>query len=130
MDINWYLLGAAVLIFLVGLAHTVLGEILIFRRMRIGTLVPTDGGTVLMERHVRILWATWHAVTALGWGAGLMLYWLARQPASSGDFAPIEFALAISMLVAAILVFVGTKARHPGWIGLAGVAALVWLGGS
>ena len=32
------------------------------------------------------------------------------------------------MLLASVVAVYGTKARHPGWLGLLGVAALTWLG--
>ena len=38
---NWYFVAAAALAFVVGLVHSVLGEIRIFRGLRRGRLVPT-----------------------------------------------------------------------------------------
>ena len=35
--------------------------------MRIGTIIPTNGGKVIGEGHVRIIWASWHIVTLFGW---------------------------------------------------------------
>ena len=75
---NSLLLAASLLLCMIGLVHSVLGERLVFRRLRRGTVVPTHGGDVLLERHVRILWATWHAVTVMAWGLGLVLLQLAR----------------------------------------------------
>ena len=59
---NWYFVIAAALAFLVGLVHSVLGERLIFRRLRQDGFVPTNGGKLLGERDVRILWASWHVL--------------------------------------------------------------------
>lgn len=125
---NSYFAAAGVLAFLVGLAHSVLGEILIFRRMRKGGLVPTDGGSLLEERHVRILWASWHVLTALGWFIGAVLCWLSLSRSDSESFAFIESGIIIAMLVGSAFVLVGTRGKHPGWVGLLGVAVLVWLG--
>ena len=72
---NPFLASAAVLAFFVGLAHSVLGEYMIFRRMRAGHLIPTNGGRVIGEGHVRILWASWHVLTAFGWSMAAMLLW-------------------------------------------------------
>lgn len=69
MENTMYVAGA-VLLTLVGLIHSVLGEVLIFSRMRTEGVVPTNGGSVLRERHVRILWATWHVVTVLAFSGG------------------------------------------------------------
>ena len=59
------LLGAGVVMALTALVHSVVGEILIFRQLRSGGIVPTEGGPPLRERHVRILWASWHLVSIL-----------------------------------------------------------------
>lgn len=125
---NYYFLSAAILAFVVGLLHTILGERMIFHRMRRAGFVPTEGGQLLRERQVRILWASWHVLTVFGWGMALMLLWLARQSSVGATFSILENTIIVSMLAAAMLVLVGTKAKHPGWIGLLGVATLVWLG--
>jgi len=128
--VNPYLVSAASLLALVGLVHTVLGEVLIFRRMRTAGVIPTHGGDVLRERHVRILWATWHAVSVFAWGASLMLWEIGNAPASTSQHGALLFAIALSSLGSAMLVLIGTRARHPGWIGLLVVALLTWLGGT
>lgn len=61
-------IAAAALAFATGLAHSVIGEFLIFQRLRKGTVVPTLGGELRRQRHVKILWASSHALTALRWG--------------------------------------------------------------
>jgi hypothetical protein len=125
---NTYLLAAGVLLFLVGLAHSVFGELMIFRRLRKNGVVPTEGGKLLGEGHVRILWASWHFQTALGWAMAAMLVCLARQPSQA--LPSVADIIALSMLAGAALVLAGTKGKHPGWIGLLGVAILVWIGRS
>ncbi len=125
---NHYLVAAAALAFLVGLLHSVLGETLIFRRLRQGGWEPTNGGGVLGEGHVRILWASWHVVTVFGWCfAAILLRWALPSVSVSLDGFGIQ-AFVFAMLAGSVLVFIGTKAKHPGWLGLLGVAVLVWLG--
>lgn len=125
---NWYLVIAAALAFFVGLVHSVLGERLIFRRLRQGGLVPTNGGNLLDERHVCILWASWHIVTVFGWCIAYILLRLSFSSSSASSAWFIEQAIIIATLAGSALVFIGTRARHPGWTGLLGVAVLVWLG--
>lgn len=125
---NSLLLAASLLLCTIGLVHSVLGERLVFRRLRRGTIVPAHGGDVLLERHVRILWATWHAVTVMAWGLGLVLLQVARSPEGDGTHAGMLWAIALATLGASLLVLVGTRARHPGWLGLLVAAVLVWLG--
>ena len=126
---NAYLIAAAALAFVVGLVHSVLGEIMIFRRMRKpGRVIPTDGGAILLGSNVRILWASWHVLTVFGWGMAAILVWLSQPISGSADDAAIVHVIGMSMLIGSVLVLIATKGRHPGWIGLLGVAVLVWLG--
>ena len=125
---NWYFVIAAALAFLVGLVHSVLGERLIFRRLRQDGFVPTNGGKLLGERDVRILWASWHVLTVFGWCIASILLWLSLPSSSTSSAWFIEQAVVIAMLAGSALVFIGTKARHPGWAGLLAVAVFVWLG--
>ena len=122
---NRLFLAAAILSFLVGLAHSILGEVLIFRRMRQGGPIPTNGGRVLGEGHVRILWASWHVLTVFGWCLAAILVWLSQVQTVGSAF--LSQAIVMAMLAASVLVFVGTKGKHPGWVGLLGVAVLTWL---
>jgi hypothetical protein len=125
---NLYLVAAASLAFLVGLIHSILGEKLIFFRLRRGELVPTDGGSLLQERHVRIVWASWHVLTVLGWCIAYVL-WTLADPAAAGPYSlPLLRAITTAMVVSAAFVLYGTRGRHPGWIGLLGVALLTSLG--
>ena len=123
---NPYFVTAALLTFAVAAVHSVLGEVLIFRRLRAGGFVPTGDGTLLRPRHVRILWASWHLVTVFGWALALLLL---RWPAgATGLPAGGARVVAAAMAVGAALVGVGTRGRHPGWVGLLIVALLVWIG--
>jgi hypothetical protein len=123
-DMNWYFLSAGILAFIIGLTHSVLGEIHIFSRMRRGGMIPIKGG-VLGERHVRILWASWHVLTVLGWGMAALLIWLSLQLTHSHATLVLQYAVTLSMFLGSVLVLVGTKAKHPGWVGLLGVSVLV-----
>lgn len=120
-------IAAAALAFATGLAHTVIGEVLVFRRLRRGTVIPTFGGDVLRGPHVRILWACWHALTCLGWSMAAMLIVLAGVPASD-DTQAIARLISVAMAASAAIVLVGTRAHHPGWLALALVAVLVEYG--
>lgn len=125
---NWYFFAAATLTFVVGLVHSVLGERLVFRRMRQTGAIPTNGGSVLREGHVRILWASWHVATVLGWCVASALFWLSL-PFSGEQGAPfVARPIVAAMLACSLLVLVGTKGRHPGWVAFLGVAVLAGLG--
>lgn len=121
---NLYL-AAGVISALTGMAHSVFGERLIFRPLRDGRLVPARGAPPLRERHVRIIWATWHLASVFGCAAAGILVRLAFAPASPASDLVVGIALA--HLGGAVLVLVGTKGRHPGWLALFAVALLIWL---
>lgn len=125
---NTYFVVAAATMLVVGLVHSVLGERLIFRRLRQHGFIPTNGGTLLHEQHVRILWATWHLVTLLGWAMAAVLLYLASPASTNHPTAFAAQAFAVATLAGAACVFIGTRARHPGWIGLLVMAVCAWLG--
>ena len=125
---NKYLAAAGVLAFIVGLVHSILGETMIFRRLRTKGNILKSGTNVIGEGHVRIIWASWHIVTIFGWLIAAGLVWLAALPVPLQSQATLLSAIALAMIVSSLLVFIATKARHPGWAGLLGVAALTWFG--
>lgn len=117
-----YLVCATVLAALVGVIHSLLGEVLIFRR------VPSiREGASRHRRPFDILWATWHIASVMGWALAVVLWKLAamHDPSPLRDF--LLLVIAITYAVSGLLVLIGTRARHPGWAGLFGVAVLVWL---
>ncbi len=117
-------IAAAALAFATGLAHSIIGEWLIFQRLRRGGWIPTFGGELLRQRHVRILWASWHLVTIMGWGLAALLLALASAP-------PTPLAMHLARVIAVVtlmggaIVLLGTRGRHPGWVAMALVGVLV-----
>jgi len=120
-----YFITAACLTFLVGLVHSLLGERLIFSRLRNRGLVPTEGGKILDERHIRILWASWHLVTIFGWGFAAILFRLSLPSPEYSLQLFVENSIIYSMLTASLIVLIATKAKHPAWLVLLAVAILV-----
>jgi hypothetical protein len=124
-DVDLFYLAAGLLAAVTGVVHSVLGERLIFRHLRHGGMVPTRAAPPLRERHVRILWATWHLGSVFGWGFGAVLLCLALEPASMRTV--LVAAIVCANLGGSVLVLVATRGRHPGWIALLLVAVLVAL---
>jgi hypothetical protein len=123
--------AAAVLAVVTGLVHSGLGEWLIFRHLRRGTLVPQLGAPPLRARNIRILWATWHLASVFGWAFAALLFSLANVPEAPLRQRVLQAAIAANA-GGAILVLVGTRGRHPGWVALGAVAVCAWvaLGGA
>ena len=124
-----YLIAAGLLMVLIGIAHSVIGEILIFRQLRAGTIVPLLAPAPLRERHLRILWANWHLCSVLGWGLAALLIVIAMAPDLPAQALHIRI-IAIVTFAGSALVLYATRGRHPGWLGLLIAAGLAWLGQS
>lgn len=122
-------LAAGAIALITGVVHSVLGEILIFRQLRKSGLVPTMAAPPLRERNIRILWATWHLASVFGWAFAGILIRLAITPHDSPR-ALIVSAIIFAYLGGSLLVLIGTKGRHPGWVALLLVAVLTWFGAS
>ena len=123
---NPWLLGAAALSALIAVAHSVIGEQRIFRHLRrAGQIVPTEGGALLREFHVRILWGAWHGLSAMGLGLTGVLLWLNQPAARLASAGQVEWCVAMAMAATGVLVLVSNRGRHPAWVALLGVAGLV-----
>lgn len=122
---NTYLVVASILAVLIGLVHSFLGEKLIFSKLRSEGIVPTNISPPLKERHVRILWATWHIVSFLGFGIAALLYWLALPSTNIEVGISLKLCAAVPMFCSALLVLGATKGKHPGWVGLLLVSVFV-----
>lgn len=120
------LILAAMIAVLVGVVHSVLGEKLMFSRLRQQHWVPGKSAGPLHESHIRIIWASWHALSVFGFVLAAILLRLAWPVQAVQLSAFILHAVFAGMVAAALLVLVGTRGRHPGWIGLLAVGLLIW----
>lgn len=120
-------IAAGVIAIITGVVHSVLGEMLIFRQLRSSGFVPTLAAPPLSERNIRIIWATWHLASVFGWAFAGILLRLAIAPHESST-ALIVTAVVFANLAGSLLVLIGTKGRHPGWVALLLVAVLTWFG--
>jgi hypothetical protein len=124
---NQFLVAAAILTILLGLIHSILGEQLIFIKLRKHQLSGTPDHPVLGRRQVGILWATWHLASVLAWCIGLILFYLANGTGLNADSNLYKLVMVPSFGISSVLVFYGTKGKHPGWIVLAAIAILTFL---
>ncbi len=128
---NVYFLIAGILCFLLGLVHSILGEYLIFKdKRKKENLVPTKVNTDLKERHLRIIWATWHLSSFFGWCIGVILIKISlNQIILDSEFINfLIYSAVITMVVSSLLVLIGTKGKHPGWIVLLLIGILLIIG--
>lgn len=122
---NMLLMMAAGGLALVGVVHSVLGEVVVFRTLRTRGMVPTAGHPVLREWQVRNLWATWHLASILGWALSALLWRLANAPADADLRTWLAQVAVVALLASALLVLGATRGRHPAWAALLAIAALV-----
>lgn len=124
------LVATAAIAILTSVVHSVLGEILIFRHLRRGSLVPDQPAPPLKERHIRILWATWHLVSVFGFAFAGGFLWLAFSGKNPTALPLLANTAAAAFALGSALVLIGTKGRHPGWLALLAVAVLSLLASS
>lgn len=104
--------AAAILLFLLGLAHSALGErYILVRLFRRDNLPRLFGGTAFTTRTLRF---AWHITTVAWWGMAVLLW----QAASGGDLgrSAVLTVLGWTMLLSGVLPLVITRGRHLSWI--------------
>lgn len=125
VQMNTLLLTAAGISFLLGLAHSWLGEqYILIRLFRRDDLPRLFGSDLFTKRTLRF---AWHLTTIAWWGAAAIFIVLARQP--HGDPAQdIARVLAATFLVSSVLSFTISRGRHLSWIFLLAIALAAWNG--
>lgn len=116
---NTSLFISGILCFILGLTHSIMGELLIFRyKKKANKIVPTIVKAYLKQRHLRIIWVTWHLVSFFGWCIAAILIKIACQQ-SAFDLEIVNFiiySITITMFSSSFLVIFGTRGKHPGWV--------------
>jgi hypothetical protein len=124
---GWFSIAAGLAVS-VGATHSVLGEVLIFSGLRHGGIVPIGARSGLLERQVRILWATWHLPTIFSFMVAAILIRFSVWPEQGEPQVFVVQAIIATTSLSAAIVFVATRGKHPGWIGLLAIAATAWRG--
>lgn len=111
--------AAALLLFLLGLAHSVLGErYILIRLFRHDNLPRLLGGTAFTIHTLRF---AWHLTTVAWWGMAVLLW-----RAAAGGAGPTEVleVLGWTMLLSGTLPLVLSRGRHPSWLAFFAVGGL------
>ena len=113
--------AAATLIFLLGLAHSILGEryilVRLFRRQDLPMLF---GGTAFTTRTLRF---AWHLTTVIAWGLAAVVLQLDALPHGPGR--AIALTIGGTLIVSCLLPLAFTRGRHLSWVVLFVAGALV-----
>jgi len=94
--LNALLISAGILSIMIALVHSILGEHLVFKKLRADSLVPTITAPPLTERNIRVLWATWHLASFFGFAIGAILIDLAGS-----ELVPAFIANSIALAMTA-----------------------------
>jgi hypothetical protein len=125
VDVNLYLVAAAVLIAILALAHSVLGEWLLLGPLFTRGDVPKLIGSRRFAK--RTLRFAWHLTTVLMWGTAAILI-AAADPATEQPLRRVARMIAVVYLVCAVVAGIGSRWRHFSWLVFLISAVLVWLG--
>ena len=102
---------AATLLFLLGLAHSVLGErYILVRLFRRDNLPRLFGGTEFTTRTLRF---AWHVTTILWWGFALLLWQLAS---GSPSREVVLSVIGYTSIASGVLPLVMTRGKHLSWL--------------
>lgn len=121
---NQTLLAASVIAVALAAAHSVLGEVLIFRVLRQRQAEDAEALRILSRRRWAAIWSTWHLLTIFGFGFAAVLLGLAQNPAAT--FPDLRWPLVLTFGIGGIFWVIGTRGKHPAWLVLLGIAWLVW----
>src|SRR5262249_62165946 len=116
---NVYFAVAGVLALLLGLAHSVLGELLLIRRLTNDHLPPIAPFSLVELRKLglagsadltrRTLRFTWHLPTVLGAAFGAILLWLSLPSSPGPDLGFVKWAMALSISACSLIILFCTR---------------------
>ena len=119
---NISLVIAAILVALVGVAHSYLGERYILMRLfRRGNLSELYRRADFTKRTLRL---AWHITTVLAFGFAALL--LALASSGREGIQTLCKIISATFALSGLLALVLSRARHLSWIVFFAVAALVW----
>jgi len=110
---------AGVLTLLLSGVHSILGEKLIFARLRNAGAWSEAALNLLALRRWLAIRATWHLVSILAAGLAALLF------ATAFGSVRVDLVLGATFLVAAVYWAIATRFGHPAWIALCGIGALL-----
>lgn len=127
---NWWLLTAALLVLGAALAHSLLGEKVVLRRIH-----RRSGGEEVVNRRAaddpvtqQTLRLAWHSLTVALLGFAALLFQAAVDGAAfGGSWRGAMRILSGTFAGLALLSLVVARGRHVGWMWFAAVAVASWL---
>jgi hypothetical protein len=126
---NWWLLTAAVLVLGAGMAHSLLGEKVVLRRVYRRATDEGQNRRAADDPVTRqTLRLAWHSLTvALVGYSGLLFVAAADGAAFGGNWRAVMRLLSATFAGLAALSLLVARGRHVGWMWFAAVAVATWL---
>lgn len=121
---NSYFLVAAILIFLMGLSHSIMGERFFLVRLFKREPLHHFGDAVFINRTTRI---AWHLTTIAWWNAAAVLMVFAFRELDNTGFIVARIISNI-FLLSGILSLAGSRGRHLSWVIFFLISLIAWLG--
>lgn len=126
---NIFLLVAAIVLFAIGLMHSVLAEWkgerrLVWRITRLTLFDSSPAKDLLARRIVRL---AWHLTSLIWCGTAAVLAYIAFVEAS-GPIVVIVRILSVVFLLHSALSLAIARGKHPSWLGFLIVSACAYLG--
>ena len=118
---NLWLLIAAVLTFLLGATHSVLGQRYIMRPL-FGSQLPKLLGSSHFMRHT--VGFAWHLTTLLLWGFAALLL---NMSLGLGSFLSARAIIGWVFVACAVLSLLATRGKHFSWVVFGIIAALTFI---
>jgi len=122
---NFYLFSAGIVMFALAILHSVLGERLVFRHVRAGKPGHVMANQLLPPRRWDALWSTWHLLSVLGLGLSAAMIAAAMYDDVAKAAGTVAMIMAATFAISGLFWLAGTKGKHPAWIGLLAIAALI-----
>lgn len=117
---------AAGLFFLLGIAHSYLGERYILMRLFHRPDLPVLFGSDLFTR--RTLRMAWHLTTVASWTLAALLLLTANTDAAGLSRAQVCCVGGGGALCCALVSGIGSRGRHLSWVVFLAITILLWIG--
>lgn len=119
-EVNIALIMAGGLTILMGLVHSIYGEIKVLPGIESKRGIASE--PLLSRWQMQVLRGTWHSLSLFGFGLGFVLFTLG-WPLLAAKLG-VKSAIAISCLAVAVFWAIVTRFWHPAWVTFALVSAL------
>ncbi len=110
---------------LLAVAHSILGERLIFDSIKRGRKEHDRAIALLTQRRWDSLWSTWHLVSLIGAGLGAALIAYAAEQNSVALGFGFLGVIATTFGFSTVFWLFGIRGKHPAWIIMAAITILI-----